>query len=169
MTTMLSRIVTGAAIMAALASLPAQAGGCYNQRNCLCPIVPAPIASGADTLALTLGADVNFDFNRAELKPAGAAAVAGFANDVSRMGGRKIVRVEGHTDSIGSASYNQSLSERRAATVQNALINQGIPAADIAATGYGETRPVADNRTATGRAQNRRVEITATRAPLVLR
>lgn len=168
MTRMFSRIVTGAAVMMAVASLPAQAG-CYNQYNCLCPIVPAPIASGPDTLALSLGADVNFDFNKATLKPAGTASVAEFAGDIKQLGGRKNILVEGHTDSVGSLSYNQALSERRAAAVENALVAEGLDAADITTTGYGETRPIADNRTAAGRAQNRRVEVTVTRAPLVLR
>ena len=67
--------------------------------------------------------------------------------------------VEGHTDSVGNATYNQKLSERRAGAVRDALVNQyGVEANRINAVGYGKTRPVADNATEAGRAVNRRVE-----------
>ncbi|WP_462156715.1 OmpA family protein [Pseudoalteromonas sp. GB56] len=67
--------------------------------------------------------------------------------------------VEGHTDSTGKDSYNQSLSEQRALSVKNYLVNSNILAARISTRGYGESRPIADNGTANGRALNRRVEI----------
>ena len=67
--------------------------------------------------------------------------------------------VEGHTDAIGSDAYNQELSEKRAAAVQQYLVQQGIPASSIAARGFGKLQPVADNSTAAGRQQNRRVEL----------
>ena len=70
-----------------------------------------------------------------------------------------IVRVEGHTDSTGSASLNQRLSENRASSVANYLMQRGVPSNRIEAAGYGFSRPVADNSTEYGRAQNRRVEI----------
>ena len=70
-----------------------------------------------------------------------------------------LVTIEGHTDSTGSDSYNQLLSERRAASVAEVLLAQGVAFERIAAEGYGESRPVASNDTAAGRAQNRRVEI----------
>ena len=67
--------------------------------------------------------------------------------------------VEGHTDSIGNAAYNQKLSERRASAVRDTLVNQfGVEASRINAVGYGKERPVADNATNEGRAINRRVE-----------
>ncbi len=69
------------------------------------------------------------------------------------------LRVVGHTDSTGSARYNQLLSERRAQAVKDALVSLGVPATRIVATGMGETSPVASNATPQGRAQNRRVEI----------
>ncbi len=68
-------------------------------------------------------------------------------------------RIEGHTDSQGSAEYNQKLSERRANAVRDYLISKGISADRLEAIGYGETKPIATNRTAAGRAKNRRVEI----------
>jgi len=70
-----------------------------------------------------------------------------------------LVTIEGHTDSTGSDSYNQLLSERRAASVAEVLLAQGVAFERVAAEGYGENRPVASNDTAEGRAQNRRVEI----------
>ena len=66
--------------------------------------------------------------------------------------------IEGHTDSSGAAAYNQSLSEKRAASVRDYLVNQAdVDAARLTSRGYGETRPIATNDTAEGRAQNRRV------------
>ena len=69
------------------------------------------------------------------------------------------LEVEGHTDSTGSDELNQKLSEQRATTVQTYLISQGLPAANVTARGFGKTVPVAENSTAAGRQQNRRVEI----------
>ncbi|WP_105189460.1 OmpA family protein [Pseudoalteromonas sp. T1lg48] len=67
--------------------------------------------------------------------------------------------VQGHTDSTGASAYNQNLSEQRALSVKNYLVNSQILAARISTQGYGESRPIADNSTANGRALNRRVEI----------
>jgi outer membrane protein OmpA-like peptidoglycan-associated protein len=68
--------------------------------------------------------------------------------------------IEGHTDSIGTEAYNQGLSERRAAAVKNYLVKQGVPdGSRMTTVGYGESRPIADNKTPEGRFQNRRVEI----------
>jgi outer membrane protein OmpA-like peptidoglycan-associated protein len=69
------------------------------------------------------------------------------------------VQVEGYTDNVGGQSYNQKLSEQRADTVQQFVVSQGVPAQDVTAVGYGLSDPVADNATAAGRAQNRRVEM----------
>ena len=69
------------------------------------------------------------------------------------------VQVEGYTDNVGSDAYNQKLSEQRASTVQSFLISQGIPPQNVSAVGYGMSNPVADNGTAAGRKQNRRVEM----------
>ncbi|WP_119394937.1 OmpA family protein [Salinibius halmophilus] len=70
-----------------------------------------------------------------------------------------LVNVDGHTDSTGSEEYNQKLSERRAASVAEYLLNSGIAVERLAAQGYGESRPIASNATPEGRSQNRRVEI----------
>lgn len=69
------------------------------------------------------------------------------------------LRIEGHTDSSGAASYNQTLSEKRAAAVKDYLISRGASSARVSSAGYGEEKPIADNTTAAGRAKNRRVEV----------
>ena len=71
----------------------------------------------------------------------------------------KKVDLEGYTDSIGSAKYNQGLSERRAVSVKTYLVKKGIDPARITGLGFGETKPIAENNTKEGRAKNRRVEI----------
>ena len=75
--------------------------------------------------------------------------------------------VEGHTDSTGSAEYNQQLSERRAATVKAAMVAGGLPEAAVRPMGLGETDPIADNATEEGRAENRRVVIVVTPADAI--
>ena len=69
------------------------------------------------------------------------------------------VRVEGHTDSIGEAAANQELSERRAKAVAEALATLGVDPGRLVPVGFGESRPVADNGTESGRAKNRRVDL----------
>jgi outer membrane protein OmpA-like peptidoglycan-associated protein len=68
------------------------------------------------------------------------------------------ISIEGHTDNTGTAAGNQKLSEKRAAAVKNYLVKKGIDADRMSASGYGQTKPVADNKTSAGRASNRRVE-----------
>jgi outer membrane protein OmpA-like peptidoglycan-associated protein len=99
---------------------------------------------------------VNYDYNRA------AAAISPELIDqlvaVAKSCPTVKLEVDGHTDSIGSPTFNRALSERRAAFIVEALVQQGIAADRLIAVGYGETRPVASNRTAEGRARNRRIE-----------
>jgi outer membrane protein OmpA-like peptidoglycan-associated protein len=70
-----------------------------------------------------------------------------------------MIQVEGHTDSVGGDAYNLKLSQNRADSVRTFLISQGISSGSVAAEGFGKTRPVADNSSAAGRQQNRRVEL----------
>ena len=109
--------------------------------------------------------DTNFDFNKDTLKPAGKAELDKLVADMKQAKQIDAVTVVGHTDSVGSDAYNQRLSERRAATVKNYLVSKGVPAGIISASGRGESQPIADNKTAAGRAQNRRVEITVDVTP----
>jgi OOP family OmpA-OmpF porin len=101
---------------------------------------------------------IQFDFGKDTIKPESNRILDDIAAILKAHGEIGKVRVEGHTDSIGTATYNQGLSERRARAVVNALVARGIPASTLVAAGYGFTRPVESNATALGRAKNRRVE-----------
>lgn len=103
--------------------------------------------------------DVLFDFDKASLKANSLDSITTLANYLIKNPDRKVI-VEGYTDSEGSAAYNQGLSERRANAVKNALVRAGVEPSRIVAQGYGKEYPVADNATSSGRAQNRRVEVT---------
>ena len=103
--------------------------------------------------------DVLFDFNKADLKSSGLVDINKLAQFLQENSDRKVI-VEGYTDSSGSAAYNQSLSERRANSVRMALVKMGVSPERIVAQGYGKEYPVADNTSNSGRAQNRRVEVT---------
>jgi len=76
-----------------------------------------------------------------------------------------MVKIEGHTDSQGSSDYNAQLSQRRAEAVRNFLVTNGVAPERITAQGMGEDYPIATNSSASGRQQNRRVEVTITDAP----
>jgi outer membrane protein OmpA-like peptidoglycan-associated protein len=108
-------------------------------------------------MVLTLG-DVLFDTGRATLKPGAMRTVDQLATFMTRNAERRIL-IEGHTDSQGSDEYNRDLSQRRAESVRNALAGQGVASSRIDVVGAGEGLPVANNTTASGRQQNRRVEI----------
>jgi outer membrane protein OmpA-like peptidoglycan-associated protein len=102
--------------------------------------------------------DVLFDTARHDLKPIAREKLARIAGIVLAHPGLAL-EAEGHTDSVGSDEYNQSLSERRANAVRDFLVKQGVPATMINSRGMGEGSPVASNDTAAGRQQNRRVEL----------
>jgi outer membrane protein OmpA-like peptidoglycan-associated protein len=102
--------------------------------------------------------DILFDVNQATLKPGAANNVQKIAAILNQYPNYNI-SVEGHTDSQGSDTYNQSLSERRAAAVLQQLVAGGVAASRISSKGFGESQPVASNDTPAGRQQNRRVEV----------
>ncbi len=108
-------------------------------------------------MILTLG-NVLFDTNEDTLKPGADEIVSRLSQFLQKHPEVK-VRIEGHTDSTGSDSYNESLSQRRADAVAMALEHRGIPQSQIQAVGRGKSAPVASNDTSAGRQQNRRVEI----------
>ncbi|MHB1228940.1 MAG: OmpA family protein [Halothiobacillus sp.] len=101
---------------------------------------------------------ITFNTNSASLNPQFMPVLQNLAQSINQYPGT-IVRVEGNTDSTGSAVYNQQLSENRAQSVASALAQYGVPYNRIQAMGYGMTKPIASNATAAGRAQNRRVDI----------
>jgi outer membrane protein OmpA-like peptidoglycan-associated protein len=114
--------------------------------------------SSEGEISLRLTSDVLFDYNSAALRPESRSTLNELADNFSRYPDTVII-IEGHTDSIGSESYNQRLSEDRAGNVADYLIDNGVPARSITLYGYGELRPRATNETAEGRQLNRRVEI----------
>jgi outer membrane protein OmpA-like peptidoglycan-associated protein len=108
-------------------------------------------------IVLTLG-DVLFDSGRSDLKPGALRTLEQLTAFLVENPERSAI-IEGHTDSVGAAAFNQRLSEQRAGAVQSALIERGIAAARLSAVGFGPEKPVVSNDTAAGRQQNRRVEI----------
>jgi outer membrane protein OmpA-like peptidoglycan-associated protein len=102
--------------------------------------------------------DVLFDTGQHTLKPGARERLAKISGIILGHPGLRI-EVEGHSDSVGGDEYNMRLSESRATTVRDYLTAQGINPANVTAKGFGKTMPVADNRTAAGRQQNRRVEL----------
>jgi OOP family OmpA-OmpF porin len=103
--------------------------------------VEAPVAPTVSAKAITLNADAFFDFDKDTLKKEGKASLDALAKDM-KIDQVEYVTVVGHTDRIGSDSYNQKLSERRANTVAKYLTAKGIPATKIKSSGVGETQPV---------------------------
>lgn len=110
-------------------------------------------------MVITLSGSVLFASNKAELLPAAQQRLTDVARALKESDGQATMVVEGHTDAKGSADHNLELSARRAEAVRTYLISQGIASDHIRAEGLGFTRPIAENKTAEGRANNRRVEI----------
>ena len=116
-------------------------------------VVPAPTSE-----KVTFAADAFFDFDKSVLKPEGRAKLDDLVSKMSGLNLEVIIAV-GHTDSVGTESYNQKLSIRRAEAVKSYLVGKGVEKNRVYTEGKGEKQPVADNKTAEGRAKNRRVEI----------
>ncbi len=118
---------------------------------------PAPPAPAPPAERMTL--HINFDTDKATIRQADVPELQRAVAFVQQYPGRKI-SIEGHTDNVGNAKYNQGLSERRAAAVKAYLLKNGVSGGErITTVGYGPSKPVADNATAKGRFENRRVEI----------
>jgi len=119
---------------------------------------PAPVAAAPAATKVTYAADAFFDFDKAVLKPEGKAKLDDLVGKVKGISLEVIIAV-GHTDSIGKEGYNQKLSVKRSEAVKAYLVSKGIEKNRVYTEGKGEKQPVADNKTAEGRAKNRRVEI----------
>ena len=109
-------------------------------------------------IELIMPGNITFATDRTELRPEFYRTLNGVSTVLAKYNQTEVL-VEGHTDSSGSAEYNERLSVQRAETVGNYLAGQGVAVPRIRALGYGENRPIADNTTEFGKQQNRRVEI----------
>ena len=130
-------------------------------------VVPAPQmpAQTLDQTAATpvankmrFATEALFDFDKSVLKPYGKQQLDRLVQNAKTLNVEVVIAV-GHTDSVGSDSYNDKLSMRRAESVKAYLVSQGMPKDRVSAEGRGEKNPTADNKTASGRSENRRVEI----------
>lgn len=111
-----------------------------------------------NNIVLNMPDNITFDTAKSEIKPQAFGTLNNLGRTLAQFKETRII-VAGHTDNVGSNADNQRLSNRRAYSVRNYLIDQGVGAQRMQAIGYGEGRPVADNATPEGRAKNRRVEI----------
>ena len=150
------RLVATQASQAQTASAQARASSAEEQ---LAEMKARPTDRG---MVLTLG-DVLFDSGRAELNPGAARPLDQLAQFL-RENAQRTVAIEGYTDSAGTDTQNQALSERRATAVKNSLTDRGVASSRVSARGMGEANPVAGNDTAAGRQRNRRVEIVLSNA-----
>ena len=121
------------------------------------PVAPAP-APPPDTCGRIVLRGVNFEFDKSNIDAASSVVLDAAADQLKECP-NVAVRVEGHTDHIGTDAYNQGLSERRAEAVMSHLINRGVAGSRLTSVGYGESQPIASNDTDEGRALNRRVEL----------
>lgn len=118
----------------------------------------ADIERVGEGIKITFDSGILFGFDSSELTYASKTNIAELAETLKKYEDTEII-IEGHTDSKGSESYNQELSERRAGSVASELRSLGVAASRISEVGYGEEMPIADNSTEEGRSQNRRVEV----------
>ena len=119
------------------------------------------IQNTGDQLVVTLPEAISFATDSATVAPGFQNQLSVVANNLRQFPGSSI-RITGHTDSSGEASYNQRLSERRAQAVANVLVANGVSQNRLLVSGAGETQPIASNASTSGRAQNRRVELIIT-------
>ena len=119
------------------------------------------VINNGDELIVRMPNALLFDTESAALRPQLQSDLGVLADSLNKYP-QSIVTVTGHTDSTGSAAFNQNLSERRAGSVVNVLSNGGVSFSRLRAVGAGENQPIATNQTEAGRAANRRVDITIT-------
>jgi OOP family OmpA-OmpF porin len=153
--------IAGGAIGAVALGLPA-ALLCYFLQHEEPPPPPPPAKAPAPaprpTAEKIVLRGVNFDFDKATIRPDAKVILDEAATQLSKNPDVR-VSVEGHTDSVGKDAYNQKLSERRAGSVKSYLVGKGVSESRLSTVGYGESKPVASNNTKDGRALNRRVEL----------
>lgn len=115
----------------------------------------------ADKLVLNFKEPINFKYNSDEIQPESLENIQQVANVLKKYP-NATVRAAGYTDSLGNADYNIDLSQRRAKAVAEQLVKDGVNEANVSYVGYGAANPIATNKTAKGRYQNRRVELEVT-------
>lgn len=118
----------------------------------------ATVTRVGEGLVVTFDSGILFDFDSDRLRTEARTNLDNLAANLASFGDSKLLLV-GHTDSVGTDSYNQQLSQRRASAVGNYLTMKGVPSTRVAAAGRGETEPIQPNSTESGRLANRRVEI----------
>jgi outer membrane protein OmpA-like peptidoglycan-associated protein len=136
---------------------PAEPGPAQNEG---CPIGLEEPTVEIETERLSLRDAINFDTGKDTIKTSSHRVLDEIASILQQHQEIARIRVEGHTDNVGAATYNKDLSQRRANAVVAYLAGKGVARARLVAVGYGFERPVASNATALGRAKNRRVEFT---------
>ncbi|HKW47315.1 MAG TPA: OmpA family protein [Gemmatimonadaceae bacterium] len=124
-------------------------------------VAGATVTRVGEGLVVTFESGLLFDFDSDQLREASKENLNNLANSLSKFGDSKLLLV-GHTDNVGSDSYNLDLSRRRASAVGSYLISRGVPNARMSTSGRGETEPVAPNDTDADRQKNRRVEVAIT-------
>jgi outer membrane protein OmpA-like peptidoglycan-associated protein len=117
------------------------------------------VVRNGDNITLNMPGSVTFAFDKSEVQPQFYPVLDNVASTLQQYN-QTIIEVAGHTDSVGADAYNQQLSQKRAEAVASYLNSRGVMRDRMITVGAGETRPVASNDTDSGRAQNRRVEIT---------
>jgi len=147
--------LVGAGIGAALGGIAGNQIGAYmdRQEQALRQVEAANVQRNNDVLTATFRSDVFFDFDSADLKPGAYSELDRVANVLNNFP-QTTIQVQGHTDATGSDAYNQGLSERRALSVANALVQRGVNPQRIQAIGYGKSQLISSNDAA-----NRRVVI----------
>jgi OOP family OmpA-OmpF porin len=149
----------GARVDASGCELDSDGDGVVDSKDA-CP--NTPVGASVDTRGCAVGLvleNVQFETNSNQLTAESKAVLDQVADSIKARSDITSLMVIGHTDSMGAADYNQSLSERRAKAVADYLASQGVDAGILSSKGMGESAPIADNGTAAGRAKNRRVEL----------
>jgi len=135
--------------------------GVLNSKD-ICPDTPFGEAVNSDGCPASINLHINFENNSALINPSSETRLQKYADFLIKHTNYN-AKIVGYTDSVGSATYNQKLSQRRAEAVVDDLIARGVDAKQLTSSGMGEKNPVADNSTSDGRAQNRRIEAELTK------
>ncbi|WP_151899310.1 OmpA family protein [Sulfurimonas hydrogeniphila] len=126
-----------------------------------CPNTPVGTPVNVDGCPQTINLDIHFESNSYAVKQTSLAKIDAFANFLKKYKNYS-AEIVGYTDSRGSEAYNKKLSQKRADEVKKLLVQKGVPASRLTTVGMGELNPIASNKTAEGRAQNRRIEANLT-------